>query len=76
MISWQTWVLIALTAAQFAISQVQGNSDQFPMPAWLAVVVLPTAAMLITLAANQLKAIGSPPPGQPVTDPPTIKPPQ
>lgn len=75
MVAWQTWVLIALTATQFAISQVQGNSDQFPMPPWLATIVLPTAAVFLTLAANQLKAIGSPPPGVPTT-PETTKPTQ
>lgn len=72
-IAWQTYVLIALTGAQFAISQVQGNAAQFPMPPWLGIVVLPTMAVLLTLAANQLKAIGGPPPNVPTT-PETIKP--
>lgn len=72
-IAWQSWVLIILTGSQFAISQVQGNSEKFPMPDWIALVLLPTMAVLITLAANQLKAIGGPPPNVPVT-PETIKP--
>ena len=72
-IAWQSWILIILAAADFAISQVQGNSAQFPMPPWLGLVFLPTVSLLLMLASNQLKAIGGPPPNVPVT-PETIKP--
>jgi hypothetical protein len=76
-ISYQTFIVIVLTVASGAITAMLGNADVLGLKdkLWLTIVVLPAVSSLITLASNQLKSIGSPPPGVPLT-PTTIKPPE
>lgn len=75
--AWQTWVVIVLTVCDFVIAQTLANATDLGLAnaKWLLIVLLPAVSMAITLAANQLKAIGSPPPGVPLTER-TAKPPQ
>lgn len=67
MVAWQTWVVVALGAAEFAITSILGNIPDLGLvnAKWLTIVVLPTVSVLIVAAANQLKPVGGPtPPAQ------------
>jgi hypothetical protein len=68
-IAWQSWVLLALGAAQYAIVAMLGNISPLGLEnqPWLTLVLLPAISVIVVGAANQLKALGQPPPGQPLT---------
>lgn len=62
-IAWQTWVMIIIATTQFAIAQVLANVGALGLTdaPFLVLVFFPSVATLLTLAANQLKAIGGEP---------------
>ncbi len=55
-----SWIVIGIAIFQFFISQLQANSDKFPLPDALRLLVIPTLAFALTLVANQFKGIGQP----------------
>lgn len=62
-IAYQTYIVIVLTVVNFALSQIQGNAADFPLgPTW-RVIVIPSVLLLVGLALNQLKPVGSAAPG-------------
>ena len=61
--AYQTFVVIALSLGSFAVGLIAGNTDALGVTnPWLTIVVIPTVLTGFTLAANQLKSIGSPAP--------------
>ena len=67
-LAWQTYVMLVLAIAQFAVAQVLANAAALSVEApWILIVLLPTLATALTLAANQLKPIGGEPPAKPPT---------
>ena len=61
-VAYQTWLVLLLGVIAFALGQIQGDTANFPLnPLWRTVLI-PSLLLLITGAANQLKAIGGPPP--------------
>lgn len=75
-IAWQSYVVHILAVSGIFIALVAGNISQLGITnPWLTLIVIPGLVGAHIYAANQLKAISSPPPGIPLT-PETAKPPQ
>ena len=72
--AWQTWVVAALALGSFVVGSIAANMDTLDITnPWISTVLIPSLLTAFTLAANQLKAVGSEsPPAYP--EPP--KPPQ
>lgn len=72
--AWQTWIVAVLGLGSFVVGSIAANTDQLGVTnPWLTSVLIPSLLTAFTLAANQLKAVGSDsPPAYP--EPP--KPPQ
>lgn len=74
-IAWQTVVVIALALGSYTITLIAGNESALGITSpWIVLVIIPVTAFGFTVAANQLKAIGSDTPPAPPTQP--QKPPQ
>lgn len=59
-LAWQTPVVFALAVANTAIALIAANTNQLNITSpWIVLVAIPVAVFAGTLAANQLKAIGS-----------------
>lgn len=74
--AWQSWVVLALGAANGAIIAILGNVAILNLAdkPWLTVILLPMVGVLLVGASNQLKAVGSDtPPAKPAQ---AEKPPQ
>lgn len=61
--AYQTFIVLVLSLGSFAVGLIAANTDALGITQpWLTLVVIPTLLTAFTLASNQLKAIGSPPP--------------
>jgi hypothetical protein len=77
-VAWQTWVVAALSLGSFTVGLIAANTQALGITQpWLTIVVIPTVLTFFTLASNQLKTIGQPPPSttRTVTEQ-TVVPPQ
>jgi flagellar motor component MotA len=58
--AYQTAIVIVLALGSFAVGLIAGNEPALGVTQpWLTLVVIPTILTGFTLAANQLKTIGS-----------------
>lgn len=59
--SYQTFVVIALSLGSFAVGLIAANSAALGITQpWITLVVIPTTLTFFTLAANQMKSINQP----------------
>ncbi len=62
--SYQTLVVLVLSLAAFTFGLISANEQALGITSpWLTLVVIPSLLAAITLASNQMKTIGQPPPG-------------
>ena len=61
--AYQTFIVLALSLGSFTVGLIAANTQPLGVTdPWLTLVVIPTVLTFFTLASNQLKTIGQPPP--------------
>lgn len=58
--AWQTYVVFALTALNTVVALVAANTPALGITSpWVTLIAIPAAIAIGTLAANQMKTIGT-----------------